>query len=123
VVDSTLGDDVTVRNHCDITESRLESGTAVGPFAHLRPGSVLETASRVGNFVELKKATLGAGSKANHLSYVGDATVGRAVNIGAGTITCNFAGQGRRQIRSYARIMRYVALPSITQNFRWLEPG
>jgi bifunctional UDP-N-acetylglucosamine pyrophosphorylase/glucosamine-1-phosphate N-acetyltransferase len=97
VVNSVLGDDVTVRNHCVITDSHLASGAQVGPFAHLRPGSVLESSARVGNFVELKKTTLGSGSKANHLSYIGDSTVGKDVNIGAGTITCNYDGTHKHQ--------------------------
>ncbi len=92
VVNSSIGDDVTVRNYCVITDAHLASGAQVGPFAHLRPGSVLESSARVGNFVELKKTTLGSGSKANHLSYIGDSTVGKDVNIGAGTITCNYDG-------------------------------
>ena len=92
IVDSTLGDDVTVNNYCVIIGSRLASGTRVGPFAHLRPESELREGARVGNFVELKKAVLGAGSKANHLSYLGDATIGEQVNVGAGTITCNYDG-------------------------------
>ena len=92
VVDSTVGDDVTINNFCVITDSRLATGARVGPFAHLRPGTVMGEGARVGNFVELKKSTLGAGSKANHLSYVGDAQVGAGVNIGAGTITCNYDG-------------------------------
>jgi len=97
VVNSSLGDDVTVRNHCVIADSHLASGAQVGPFAHLRPGSVLESRARVGNFVELKKTTLGSGSKANHLSYIGDSTVGKDVNIGAGTITCNYDGTHKHQ--------------------------
>ena len=97
VVNSSIGDDVTVRNHCVITDAHLASGTQVGPFAHLRPGSVLESSARVGNFVELKKTTLGSGSKANHLSYIGDSTVGKDVNIGAGTITCNYDGTHKHQ--------------------------
>lgn len=95
VVDSTVGDDVTIRNHCVISESVLGPGTSIGPFAHLRPGTVLEEKARVGNFVELKKTTLGAGSKASHLTYLGDSTVGRDVNIGAGTITCNYDGRAK----------------------------
>ncbi len=97
VVNSSLGDDVTVRNHCVIADSHVASGAQVGPFAHLRPGSVLESGARVGNFVELKKTTLGSGSKANHLSYIGDSTVGKDVNIGAGTITCNYDGTHKHQ--------------------------
>jgi bifunctional UDP-N-acetylglucosamine pyrophosphorylase/glucosamine-1-phosphate N-acetyltransferase len=92
VTDSSLGDDVTVLDHTVIVESTVEAMAAVGPFAHLRPGSVLGAKSRVGNFVELKKTILGRGSKANHLAYLGDATIGTNVNIGAGTITCNYDG-------------------------------
>ena len=95
VVNSTVDDDVTINNFCVITNSRLATGARVGPFAHLRPGSVMEEGARVGNFVELKQSTLGAGSKANHLSYVGDAQVGNGVNIGAGTITCNYDGDAK----------------------------
>jgi bifunctional UDP-N-acetylglucosamine pyrophosphorylase/glucosamine-1-phosphate N-acetyltransferase len=92
VVNSTIGDRVLVRNHSVITDATIESGAAIGPFAHLRPGAAIGEGARVGNFVELKKTTLGKGSKANHLTYLGDATIGEHVNIGAGTITCNFDG-------------------------------
>ena len=92
VVDSTIEDDCTIRNCCVVTDSRLASGSVVGPFAHLRPGSILEVGARVGNFVEMKQSTLGRDSKANHLSYLGDATIGDHVNVGAGTITCNYDG-------------------------------
>src|SRR5690606_3487892 len=71
--------------------------SAVGPMAHLRPGTELGAGARVGNFVELKKATLGPGSKANHLAYLGDATIGDHVNIGAGVITCNYDGTDKHQ--------------------------
>jgi bifunctional UDP-N-acetylglucosamine pyrophosphorylase/glucosamine-1-phosphate N-acetyltransferase len=92
IVDSVLGDRVTVLNFCVITGARLADGARVGPFAHLRPDSDIREGARVGNFVELKKTVLGAGSKANHLAYLGDATVGEHVNVGAGTITCNYDG-------------------------------
>ncbi len=92
IVDSTLGNQVTVRDMCVIMESRLANGSTVGPFTHLRPGSVLEQDVHVGNFTEVKKSRLGRGSKANHLSYLGDATIGAGCNIGAGTITCNYDG-------------------------------
>jgi bifunctional UDP-N-acetylglucosamine pyrophosphorylase/glucosamine-1-phosphate N-acetyltransferase len=72
-------------------------GCNIGPFAHLRPDSVLGERVKVGNFVELKKATLGAGAKANHLSYLGDVTVGDGANLGAGTITCNYDGSQKHQ--------------------------
>ncbi|HET8759853.1 MAG TPA: bifunctional UDP-N-acetylglucosamine diphosphorylase/glucosamine-1-phosphate N-acetyltransferase GlmU, partial [Nitrospiria bacterium] len=92
LTDSRLGDRVTVKDGCVIDDAVIEDGASVGPFAHLRPGTILRRDARVGNFVELKKADLGAGSKANHLSYLGDAVIGADVNIGAGTITCNYDG-------------------------------
>jgi bifunctional UDP-N-acetylglucosamine pyrophosphorylase/glucosamine-1-phosphate N-acetyltransferase len=92
IADSVLGNRVTVQDSCVIRESRLEDDSAVGPFAHLRPGSVLRRSAKVGNFVETKKTELGEGSKANHLTYLGDAKIGKGVNIGAGTITCNYDG-------------------------------
>ena len=97
IVDSDLADDVTVLDHCLITGARIEEGASVGPFAHLRPGADLGARSKVGNFVELKKTRLGAGSKASHLAYLGDATIGEKVNIGAGTITCNYDGERKHQ--------------------------
>ncbi|MGE0446513.1 MAG: bifunctional UDP-N-acetylglucosamine diphosphorylase/glucosamine-1-phosphate N-acetyltransferase GlmU [Vicinamibacterales bacterium] len=93
IADSEIGDRVTVNNFCLIVGARVADGVAVGPFAHLRPETVVGEGARIGNFVELKKTTLGAGSKANHLSYLGDATIGAGVNIGAGTITCNYDGE------------------------------
>ena len=97
IVDSTVGDRVTVNNHCVITDSSLASDSRVGPFAHLRAGAVVSDNARVGNFVELKKTTLGPGSKAMHLTYLGDAEIGAKVNIGAGTITCNYDGVTKNQ--------------------------
>jgi bifunctional UDP-N-acetylglucosamine pyrophosphorylase/glucosamine-1-phosphate N-acetyltransferase len=93
IVDSTIGNRVTVRNYCIVTESTLADDTIIGPFAHLRPGNDVKTGAYIGNFVELKKTTLGARSKASHLTYLGDATIGEDVNIGAGTITCNYDGR------------------------------
>jgi len=87
-----IADDVEVRAFCHIEGARLERGAIVGPFARVRPGSVIGERAHVGNFVELKKTQLGAGAKANHLSYLGDATIGAKANIGAGTITCNYDG-------------------------------
>jgi bifunctional UDP-N-acetylglucosamine pyrophosphorylase/glucosamine-1-phosphate N-acetyltransferase len=92
IVDSQLGDRVTVFNHCVITNARVADDARVGPFAHLRTGADVRAHAKVGNFVELKKTVLGAGSKAGHLAYLGDATIGENVNIGAGTITCNYDG-------------------------------
>jgi bifunctional UDP-N-acetylglucosamine pyrophosphorylase/glucosamine-1-phosphate N-acetyltransferase len=92
IVDSVVEESVTVKDHSVIEESTIASGAAVGPFAHLRPGTVIGEGARIGNFVEIKKSTIGEGSKANHLSYIGDASVGKGVNIGAGVITCNYDG-------------------------------
>jgi bifunctional UDP-N-acetylglucosamine pyrophosphorylase/glucosamine-1-phosphate N-acetyltransferase len=97
IVDSTIGNRVTIRNYCIITESTLADDTVVGPFAHLRPGSDVKAGAHIGNFVELKKTTVGARSKASHLTYLGDATIGDDVNIGAGTITCNYDGKVKNQ--------------------------
>lgn len=94
---SVLGDRVTVNNFCVIVGALVADGAAVGPFAHLRPDTVIGAGARVGNFVELKKTTIGPGSKANHLSYLGDATIGANVNVGAGTITCNYDGHGKHR--------------------------
>jgi len=93
IADSDLADRVTVNNFCLIMGTRVAAGASVGPFAHLRPDSVVGEGAKIGNFVELKKTSLGAGSKANHLSYLGDATIGANVNVGAGTITCNYDGE------------------------------
>jgi bifunctional UDP-N-acetylglucosamine pyrophosphorylase/glucosamine-1-phosphate N-acetyltransferase len=87
-----LGRGVEVKDHCVLQDSRIGDAAQLGPFAHLRPGSVLEANARVGNFVELKKTRLGKGSKAPHLAYLGDADIGPNCNIGAGTITCNYDG-------------------------------
>ncbi len=95
ITDATIEDDVVINNGCVVCESRVRSGARVGPFAHIRPQSDVGEHAHVGNFVELKKTTLGTGSKANHLAYLGDATIGAKVNIGAGTITCNYDGTNK----------------------------
>jgi bifunctional UDP-N-acetylglucosamine pyrophosphorylase/glucosamine-1-phosphate N-acetyltransferase len=93
VIDScTLGDGVLVRQSCVLAESTVENGAKIGPFAHIRPGCTIGEDAHVGNFVETKKAQLGKGAKANHLTYLGDAEIGEASNIGAGVITCNYDG-------------------------------
>ena len=88
--DVTLADGVQVHAHCDIEGVIAAINCAIGPFARLRPGTDLSEGVHIANFVETKKAKLGKGSKANHLSYLGDAVIGEKVNIGAGTITCNY---------------------------------
>ena len=89
---STLGDNVTVRNGCILDGAQVDDGAVLGPYAHLRPESKIGPAAHVGNFVETKKISLGRGSKANHLTYLGDAVIGEGVNVGAGVITCNYDG-------------------------------
>jgi bifunctional UDP-N-acetylglucosamine pyrophosphorylase/glucosamine-1-phosphate N-acetyltransferase len=88
----TIADGVVIHAFSHLEGATVATGASVGPYARLRPGAVLEEGSRVGNFVEVKKATLGRGAKANHLTYLGDAEVGEGANIGAGTITCNYDG-------------------------------
>ncbi len=87
-----LGDRVLLQDSCVLRDSRLDDDSVVGPFAHLRPGTMVRRNAKVGNFVEMKQAELGEGSKANHLTYLGDTRIGPKVNIGAGTITCNYDG-------------------------------
>lgn len=97
IVNSTIGDRVCVRNHTVVTDSTVESGAFLGPFAHIRPGSEVGEDAHIGNFVELKKTSMGKGAKANHLAYLGDAQIGEKSNIGAGTITCNYDGEKKHQ--------------------------
>jgi bifunctional UDP-N-acetylglucosamine pyrophosphorylase/glucosamine-1-phosphate N-acetyltransferase len=97
IADSELGDRVRINNFCLLTSARVADGASIGPFAHLRPETTLGEDVRIGNFVELKKTSIGAGSKVNHLAYLGDAEVGTKVNVGAGTITCNYDGYEKRR--------------------------
>jgi bifunctional UDP-N-acetylglucosamine pyrophosphorylase/glucosamine-1-phosphate N-acetyltransferase len=92
IEDCTLGGDVLIRQSCVLAGSTVADGAKIGPFAHLRPGSEIGEEAHVGNFVETKKAKLGKGAKANHLTYLGDTEVGEKTNIGAGVITCNYDG-------------------------------
>ena len=88
-----VGDDTTIKDFCSIEDSVLAKNVEVGPFARLRNGAVLDDSAKVGNFVEIKKSKIGEGSKANHHAYLGDANIGKKVNVGAGTITCNYDGK------------------------------
>jgi bifunctional UDP-N-acetylglucosamine pyrophosphorylase/glucosamine-1-phosphate N-acetyltransferase len=97
ISDTEIGDGVTIRSHSVVTESRIEDGATIGPFAHLRPQSEVKAKAKIGNFVEVKKSVIGKGSKANHLTYIGDTLIGEEVNIGAGTITCNYDGFEKHQ--------------------------
>jgi bifunctional UDP-N-acetylglucosamine pyrophosphorylase/glucosamine-1-phosphate N-acetyltransferase len=95
VTNSRLGNNVVIKDHCVIVDSNIESNCAVGPFAHLRMNTTIEEGAVVGNFVEVKKSRLGRGSKSMHLTYLGDATIGKNTNIGAGTVTCNYDGKNK----------------------------
>src|SRR6185437_12709307 len=97
ISDSELGDRVMVKPGCIIDQSQVSSEAILGPYSHLRPGSEIGKGAHVGNFVETKKVRMGQGSKANHLTYLGDALIGAGVNLGAGTITCNYDGQHKHQ--------------------------
>jgi bifunctional UDP-N-acetylglucosamine pyrophosphorylase/glucosamine-1-phosphate N-acetyltransferase len=97
VIDSNVGAGTVLLDHCFIRSSRIGRNAQLGPFAHLRPDSVIGAQAKVGNFVELKKTVLGQGSKAPHLTYLGDTEVGKGVNVGAGTITCNYDGRLKHQ--------------------------
>ena len=100
-----LGEKVKIQNNSKIKSFshlenvKIENNVTVGPFARLRPGTILKSGSRVGNFVEVKKSSLGKNSKVNHLSYIGDANIGQMVNIGAGTITCNYDGKNKNKTK------------------------
>ena len=97
ITNSRLGDDVTVKDHSIIVDSEIGSHCSVGPFAHLRMNATLEEKATVGNFVEVKKSRLKRGTKAMHLTYLGDATIGERTNIGAGTVTCNYDGKHKHE--------------------------
>jgi bifunctional UDP-N-acetylglucosamine pyrophosphorylase/glucosamine-1-phosphate N-acetyltransferase len=97
IFDSILGNEVTIRPSSVITESRIEEGAVIGPFAHLRPLTEIKSKAKIGNFVEVKKSVIGRGTKANHLTYIGDSLVGEEANIGAGTIVCNYDGFEKHQ--------------------------
>jgi bifunctional UDP-N-acetylglucosamine pyrophosphorylase/glucosamine-1-phosphate N-acetyltransferase len=92
IKDAEIGDGVMIRPGCVIERAKVGAGAILGPYSHLRPESEIAEGAHVGNFVETKKIKLGKGSKANHLTYLGDADIGAGVNIGAGTITCNYDG-------------------------------
>ncbi len=95
----TLGDGVQILQSCVLEDSVIANGARIGPFTHLRPGNEVGENAHVGNFVEMKKSRLGKGAKANHLTYLGDAEIGDAANIGAGTITCNYDGVNKHVTR------------------------
>ena len=87
-----IGNNVTIKSFSHLENCKIENKVDIGPYARIRPGVVLKSGSKIGNFVEIKKSTLGNNSKVNHLTYIGDSEIGKSVNIGAGTITCNYDG-------------------------------
>lgn len=97
IIDSTIGNNVSIQPNCIIESSVIGDECVIGPFARVRPDTQLAKGAKIGNFVEIKKSTIGEGSKVNHLSYIGDTTMGKDVNIGAGTITCNYDGAYKHQ--------------------------
>ncbi len=87
-----IGNNVTIKSFSHLENCKIENKVDIGPYARIRPGTILKEGSKIGNFVEIKKSTLGKKSKVNHLTYIGDASIGKSVNVGAGTITCNYDG-------------------------------
>jgi bifunctional UDP-N-acetylglucosamine pyrophosphorylase/glucosamine-1-phosphate N-acetyltransferase len=87
-----IGNSVTIKSFSHLENCKVENKVDIGPYARIRPGAILKEGSKVGNFVEIKKSTLGKKSKVNHLTYIGDSNIGKSVNVGAGTITCNYDG-------------------------------
>tara|TARA_Y100000768_G_scaffold35308_1_gene23086 strand:+ start:60 stop:668 length:609 start_codon:yes stop_codon:yes gene_type:complete len=94
-----IGNNVNISSFSHLEGVKIENNVNIGPYARIRPGAVIKSGSRVGNFVEIKKSTIGKNSKVNHLSYIGDTSVGKNVNIGAGTITCNYDGMKKNKTK------------------------
>ena len=94
-----IGNDVNIKSFSHLENCRIENKVDVGPYARIRPGTILKEGSKVGNFVEIKKSTVGKKSKVNHLTYIGDTLIGKSVNVGAGTITCNYDGIKKNKTR------------------------
>lgn len=97
ITDANIGNNVIIKDSTVIESSTIKDKAAIGPFAHIRPGSIIGPSAKIGNFVEIKKSVIGEGTKASHLSYLGDAEIGRHANIGAGTITCNYDGKNKHK--------------------------
>ena len=94
-----IGNNVTIKSFSHLENCKIENKVNIGPYARIRPGVILKEGSKVGNFVEIKKSTLGKNSKVNHLAYIGDSMIGNSVNVGAGTITCNYDGVKKRKTK------------------------
>ena len=98
-----IGNNVTIKSFSHLENCKIENKVEIGPYARVRPGTILKEGSKIGNFVEIKKSTLGKKSKVNHLTYIGDSVIGKSVNVGAGTITCNY--DGVKKIKLKLKIM------------------
>jgi bifunctional UDP-N-acetylglucosamine pyrophosphorylase/glucosamine-1-phosphate N-acetyltransferase len=94
-----IGNNVQINSFSHLENCKIENKVEIGPYARIRPGTILKKGSRIGNFVEVKKSTIGKKSKVNHLSYIGDSEIGKSVNIGAGTITCNYDGVNKSKTK------------------------
>jgi bifunctional UDP-N-acetylglucosamine pyrophosphorylase/glucosamine-1-phosphate N-acetyltransferase len=94
-----IGNNVTIKSFSHLENCKIENKVEIGPYARIRPGTTLKEGSKIGNFVEIKKSTLGKKSKVNHLTYIGDTSIGKSVNVGAGTITCNYDGVKKHKTR------------------------
>ena len=94
-----IGNNVTIKSFSHLEKCKIENKVDIGPYARIRPGTLLKEGSKIGNFVEIKKSTLGKNSKASHLTYIGDSIIGKSVNIGAGTITCNYDGTKKNKTK------------------------
>ncbi len=94
-----IGNNVTIKSFSHLENCKIENKVEIGPYARIRPGTTLKEGSKIGNFVEIKKSTLGKKSKVNHLTYIGDTSIGKSVNVGAGTITCNYDGIKKNKTR------------------------
>ena len=94
-----IGNNVTIKSFSHLENCKVENKVDIGPYARVRPGTILKEGSKVGNFVEIKKSIIGKKSKINHLSYIGDSNIGKSVNVGAGTITCNYDGIKKRKTK------------------------
>jgi bifunctional UDP-N-acetylglucosamine pyrophosphorylase/glucosamine-1-phosphate N-acetyltransferase len=114
--DTVIGDDVVIRPYSALDQARVASHADVGPFARLRPGADIRAHAHIGNFVEVKNAVVHEGAKAGHLTYIGDATVGKEANIGAGTITCNYDGVAKHHTEIGAGVFIVAAGSTITEN-------
>ncbi len=103
-----IGNNVTIKSFSHLENCKVENKVDIGPYARIRPGTVLKEGSKIGNFVEIKKSTLGKKSKVSHLTYIGDSLIGKSVNVGAGTITCNY--DGVKKIKRKLKIMYLLDL-------------